>query len=156
MTYHQPETAEMPFASKGWEAVLKAVAEGRATPPPLDEITNTSMLVPFPFDQWEGVHETFVPRPLEKDVGLSLFGDPCLSVLSKTLIDQEFECQARLSDTMHMQTLLESSMLESYGTPMHHRFMMLAKLHLSMFVRDSHAFVAKRKQCREHVLSRAM
>ena len=79
-----------------------------------------------------------------------------MSGLSKTLIDQEFECRVRLSNTMHMQTLLESSMLEAYGTPMHHRFMMLAKLHLRMFVRDSHAFVAKRKQCREHVLGRAM
>ena len=72
-TFHQPETVEMPFASKGWEAALKAVAEGRPTPPPLDETTNTSMLVPFPSDLWEGVHETFVPRHLEKDVGLSLF-----------------------------------------------------------------------------------
>ena len=154
-TFHQPETVEMPFASKGWEAALKAVAEGRPTPPPLDEITNTSMLVPYPSDLWEGVHETFFPRHLEKDVGLSVFGDPCLNMLSKTLIDQEFECRARLSDTLHMQTLLESSMLDTYNTPMHHRFMMLAKLHLRMFVRDAHAFIAKRKQCREHVLSRA-
>ena len=135
MTFHQPETVDMPFASKGWEAALKAVAEGRPTPPPLDEITNTSMLVPYPLDLWEGVHETFFPRHLEKDVGLSVFGDPCLNMLSKTLIDQEFECRARLSDTLHMQTLLESSMLDTYNTPMHHRFMMLAKLHLRMFVR---------------------
>ena len=56
VTYHQPDNAEMPLASKGWEAVLKAVAEGRPTPPSLDEITNTSMLVPFPSDQWECVH----------------------------------------------------------------------------------------------------
>ena len=104
---------------------------------------------------WENVHETFVSRQLEKDAGLSLFGDPCLNVLSKTLIDQEFECWARLSDTLHMQTLLESSMLDTYNTPMQHRFMMLSKLHLRMFVHDVHAFIAKRKQCREHVLSRA-
>ena len=74
VTYHQPDNAEMPFASKGWEAVLKAVAEGRSTPPSLDEITNTSMLVPFHSELWEGVHETFVSRHLEKDVGLTVFG----------------------------------------------------------------------------------
>ena len=155
MTFHQPETVEMPFATKGLEAALKAVAEGRPTPPPLDEITNTSMLVPFPRDVWENVHETFVLRQLEKDAGLTLFGDPCLNILPKALIDQEFECRARLSDTLHMQTLLETSMLDAYNTPMQNRLMMLAKLHLRMFVQDVHAFIGKRKQCREHVLSRA-
>ena len=95
----------MPFASKGWEAVLKVAAEGRPTPLPLDEVTNISRLVPVSSDQWEGVHETFVPCHLEKEAGLSLFGDPCLSMLSKRLIDQELECRARLSDTLHMQTL---------------------------------------------------
>ena len=33
--------------------------------------------------------------------------------------------------------------------------MSVAKLHLRMFVRDLHAFVAKRKECRKHVLSKA-
>ena len=28
MTFHQPETAEMPFATKAVEAALKAMAEG--------------------------------------------------------------------------------------------------------------------------------
>ena len=155
MTFHQPETAKMPFATKGMEVAMKAVAAGRPTPPPLDEVTNTSMLVPFPRDIWENVHETFVLRHLEKDAGLTLFGDPCLGILPKALIDQEFECRARLSDTLHMQTLLETSMLDAFNTPMQNRFMMLAKLHLRMFLRDVHAFIRMRKQCREHVLSRA-
>ena len=95
----------MPLASKGWEAVLKVAAEGRLTPPPLDEVTNISRLVPVSSDQWEGVLKTFVPCHLEKEADLSLFGDPCWSMLSKRLIDQELECRARLSDTPHMQTL---------------------------------------------------
>ena len=65
MTFHQPETAEMPFASKVVDVALKAVAVGRPTPPPLEEVTNTSLLVPFPAGIWEGVSETFGPRQLE-------------------------------------------------------------------------------------------
>ena len=159
LTYHQPEVVEMPFASKGMEAVLKAVAANKATPPVMEEITNTTLLVPHPSKGWEGVHETFVPRLLGKDVGLEMFGDPCLSPLSKTLLEQEFECRARLSDTLHMQTMLESAMVEAVNEgdmagP--YRFMSMAKLHLRMFVRDLHAFVMKRKECRVHVLSKAM
>ena len=46
-------------------------------------------------------------------------------------------------------------MLEAFGTPMQNRFMMMAKLHLRMFLRDVHAFFRARKACREHVLSKA-
>ena len=155
MTFHQPETAEMPFASKVREVALKALAEGRPTPPPVDEVTNTSLLVPFPAGIWEDVSETFGPRQLEKDAGVTLFGEACLTNLSKTLVDQEFECRARLSDSLHMQTIMESSMLEAYGTPMQQRFMMMAKLNLRMFLRDLYAFLRARKACREHVLSKA-
>ena len=155
MTFHQPENAEMPFTSKALEAATKALAEGRPTPPPLDEVANTSMLVPFPAGIWENVAETFVPRQLEKDAGVTLFGEPCLANLSKALVDQEFECRARLSDTLHMQTMMEASMLETFGTPMQNRFMMMAKLHLRMFLRDLYAFLRARKACREHVLSKA-
>ena len=89
-----------------------------------------------------------------------MLGSPCLGRLvgqtsPKTLVDQEFECRARLSDTLHMQTIKESSMLEAYGTPMHQRFMMMAKLNLRMFLRDLYAFLRARRACREHVLSRA-
>ena len=113
MTFHQPENAEMPFATKALDAAIKALAEGRPTPPPLDEVTNTSLLVPFPAGLWEDVSETFGPRQLEKDAGVTLFGEPCLANLSKALVDQEFECRARLSDTLHMQTMMEASMLEA-------------------------------------------
>ena len=85
MTFHQPETAEMPFASKVLDVALKAVAEGRPTPPPLDEVTNTSLLVPFPAGIWEGVSETFGPRQLEKDAGVTLFGEACWTNLSKNV-----------------------------------------------------------------------
>ena len=110
---------------------------------------------PFPSGVWENVEETFVQRHLEKDAGVTLFGEPCLSILPKSLLDQEFECRARLSDTLHMQTMLEASMLETFGTPMQNRFMMMAKLHLRMFLRDVYAFFRARKACREHVLSKA-
>ena len=75
--------------------------------------------------------------------------------LSKTLVDQEFECRAKLSDSLHTQTMLEASMLEAYGTPWQQRFMVIAKLNLRAFHRDLFAFLRARKACREHVLSRA-
>ena len=124
LTYHQPDEVEMPFASKGLEAVLKAMAADKINPPVLEEISNTTLLVPHPSKGWEGVNETFVPRLLEKDVGLERFRDPCLCVLTKILLDQEFECRARLSDTLYMQTMLESAMVEAVNDndmPGHYR-----------------------------------
>ena len=51
---------EDPFATKGLEAVLKAVKEDKAVPH-LDEVTNTSLLLPYPGASWEGVESTFIP-----------------------------------------------------------------------------------------------
>ena len=53
-----------------------------------------------------------------------------------------------------MQIAFESAMYASFVDEAHYRFMLLAKLHLMMFLRNLHAFVAKLKECREHVLRR--
>ena len=141
-----------PFAEKAVQEAFKAATEEKAVPH-FPEISPTSLLLPRASGLWEEVVETFVPKVLDRDVGLHQWGEP-LNKLPERLLLPKYEARTHLSASLHHQTFIESAMFAAAGES-HDIFAALVKSHLLTLVRDLHSFARAHRECRKHMLKRA-
>ena len=152
LSFQAPPCVSTPFAEKAVKEAFRAATEEKPVPH-FPEIAPTSLLLPRATELWEEVVETFVPKVLDRDIGLHQFGEPLNKLLERLLLP-EYEARTRLSASLHHQTFLESAMFAASGENVD-VFAALAKSHLPTLVRDLHSFAAARRECRKHVLKRA-
>ena len=145
LSFQVPPCVSTPFAEKAVQEAFRAATEEKPAPH-FPEISPTSLLLPRASELWEEVIETFVPKVLDRDIGLHQWGEP-LNKLPECLLLPELEARTRLSASLHHQTFIESAMFAAAGEN-HDIFAALAKSHLPTLVRDLHSFAAAHRECR--------
>ena len=139
-----------PFASKGLEAVRRAVLDGKPFPS-LEECRPVSLALPNDSTDWEDVQHTFTVSKLDKEIAGKQFNER-LPRLPDNLLKAELEAKERLSASLSLQSYLEMLIGNYQDTDIFH---VLSKMHLGTFCKDLHAFYLARRACREHTLAAA-
>ena len=87
LSFQAPPCVFTPFAEKAIKVAFRAATEEKPIPH-FPEISPASLLLPRASELWEEVVETFVPKVLDKDIGLHQFGEPLNKLLERLLLPE--------------------------------------------------------------------
>ena len=146
-SFTTPDTFPLKFTQKAWEAVEKALVDGKPLPT-LEECRPLSLALPCPKASWTDIHQTFSVGKLPNNIAQKQFNEQ-LPLLSEAMLKRELDARERLASVLSHQVTLEI-LNENYSES--DLFALLAKQHLPTLLRALYDFGLSRRECRRHVM----